>query len=230
VLPAGGGIAEPVKPLVLFGAGDLARLAYLAFAQEGRDVVACTVSQELVDRTELFGLPVVAWEELESSCPPDDHELFVAVGYSAVNRHRASLCEDAVVRGYGLASHVSPSAIVASDVEIRQNTFLFEGVVVQPFVTLGRNVIIWSGAVVSHDSRVGDNCFIAPRAAIAGNVRLGDNCFVGVNATIRDGVTVADDCVIGAGAVVKHDTNPGEVFSAVPTTASKRPSSELERL
>jgi sugar O-acyltransferase (sialic acid O-acetyltransferase NeuD family) len=219
-----------VKPLVLFGAGELARLAYLGFTQGGRDVVACTVSEELLDRTELFDLPVVAWEQLESSCPPDEHELFVAVGYSGVNRHRASLCEDALVRGYALASHVSPSAIVASDVEIRQNTFLFEGVIVQPFVRLGRNVIIWSGAVVSHDSQVGDNCFIAPRAAIAGNVRLGDNCFVGVNATIRDGVTVADDCVIGAGAVVKHDTNRGEVFSAMPTAASERLSSELERL
>jgi sugar O-acyltransferase (sialic acid O-acetyltransferase NeuD family) len=220
-----------VKPLVLFGAGELARLAYLAFTGDGgRDVVACTVSREYVDRTELFGLPVVAWEELESTHPPDTHDLFVAVGYTRVNRHRAALCEEARARGYELASHVSPSAIVAPDVEIGENTFVFEGAIVQPFVTLGRNLIMWSGAVISHDTEIGDNCFIAPRAAIAGNSRLGDNCFVGVNATIRDGVVVAPDCVIGAGAVIKRDTSPGEVYSTVPTSPSQRLSSELERL
>ena len=129
-------MSEPVKPLVLFGAGELARLAYLAFTQNGREVVACTVSAELVERAELFELPVVAWEQLVSTHPPEDHELFVAVGYSAVNRHRAAICAGALDRGYRLASHVSPHAIVASDVEIRENTFLFEGVIVQPFVTL----------------------------------------------------------------------------------------------
>jgi sugar O-acyltransferase (sialic acid O-acetyltransferase NeuD family) len=205
-------------------------LAYLAFAQSGREVAACALSRELVQRSELMDLPVVAWEDLDSTHPPDEYELFVAVGYRAVNRDRAALCDEAIARGYTLASHVSPQALVAPDVRIRENTFVFEGAIVQPFVTLGRNVIVWSGATIAHDTELGDNCFIAPRAAIAGNVSVGSNCFVGINATIRDGVTIAPDCVIGAGAVIKHDTSPGEVYSAVPTTASARASSELERL
>jgi sugar O-acyltransferase (sialic acid O-acetyltransferase NeuD family) len=220
-----------VKPVVLFGAGELAQLAYLAFTQDGeREVVACTVSRELVPETELFDLPVVAWDELDESHGPERHALFVAVGYRGVNRRRRELCEEARVRGYELASHVSPKALVAPDVEVRENTFVFEGVIVQPFATLGRNVILWSGAFVAHDSAIGDNCFIAPRAAIAGNVRVGENSFVGINATIRDGVSIAPDCVIGAGAVIKHDTRPGEVYSAQPTDAASSTSSELDRL
>jgi sugar O-acyltransferase (sialic acid O-acetyltransferase NeuD family) len=220
-----------VKPIVLFGAGELARLAYLAFTQEGeREIVACTVSRELVTETELFDLPIVAWEELETAYGPERHELFVAVGYRGVNRYRRELCEAARRRGYELASHVSPKALVARDVEVRENTFVFEGVIVQPFATLGRNVILWSGAFIAHDSAIGDNCFIAPRAAIAGNVRVGENSFVGVNATIRDGVSIAPDCVIGAGAVIKHDTSLGEVYSAQPTAVSASTSSELDRL
>ena len=91
-------------------------------------------------------------------------------------------------------------------------------------------MIVWSGALIAHDSTIGDNCFLAPRVAIAGNVTLGPNCFVGVNATIRDGVTIAPDCVIGAGAVVKHDTEPGAIYSAQATPASARRSSELDHL
>lgn len=220
-----------MKPLVLFGAGELARLAYLAFSRGGEhDVVACTVSAEHVGSVELFGLPVVPWEELETTHPPDTHGLFVAVGYRNVNRNRRDLCAEARSRGYELARYVSPHAIVADDVEIHENVFVFEGVIVQPFAVLGRNVILWSGALVAHDATIGDNCFLAPRAAIAGNVRVGENCFVGINATIRDGVSIAPDCVIGAGAVVKRDTQPGEVYSAQQTVVSPQPSSELDRL
>ena len=188
------------------------------------------MSRELVDGTELFGLPVVPWEDLESTHPPSDCMLFIAVGYRAVNRHRRELCDAARGRGYELASYVSPHALFADGVKVEENTFVFDGAVVQAFATVGRNVIVWSGALIAHDTTIGDNCFIAPRAAIAGNVRVGENCFVGVNATIRDGVSIAPDCVIGAGAIVKHDTRPGEVYSALPTPVSDRPSSELDRL
>jgi sugar O-acyltransferase (sialic acid O-acetyltransferase NeuD family) len=220
-----------MKRLVLFGAGELARLAFVAFAADGRwEVVACTVSASYVGDAELFGLPVVPWEELETTHPTADHALFVAVGYRGVNRHRRDLCDEARARGYELAAYASPDALIASDVQLAENTFIFGGAVIEPFVRLGRNVIIWSGALIAHDSTIGDNCFLAPRATLAGNVTLGDNCFVGVNATVRDGVTVAPDCVIGAGAVVKYDTQPGAVYSAQPTPVSARPSSELDDL
>ena len=220
-----------MKRLVIFGAGELARLAYRAFASDPlHELVAFTVSREHVGEARLFDLPVVAWEELEDSHPPGEHALFVAIGYRGVNRHRREVCTEARRRGYELASYVSPHALVADDVEVHENTFVFEGAIVQSFASLGRNVIVWSGALIAHDSSIGDNCFIAPRAAIAGNVRVGDNCFVGVNATIRDGLSIAPDCVIGAGAVIKRDTQPGEVYAAQPTSPSGRRSSELDHL
>lgn len=217
--------------LVLVGAGDLARLVHRAFAADDAfDVVACAVSRDYVGSSQLAELPVVAFEDLEQTHPPDSHSLFVAVGYRRVNRGRRELFEAARARGYTLAAYRSPDAYVAPDVEVRANTFVFEGAIIQPFVTLGEDVIVWSGAVVAHDTRVGDHCFIAPNASISGKVTLGDNCFVGINATIRDGVTVAPDCVIGAGAVIKHDTQPGEVYSARQTPASARSSSDYDDL
>jgi sugar O-acyltransferase (sialic acid O-acetyltransferase NeuD family) len=217
--------------LVIVGAGELARLAHVAFVHDSDyDVVACAVSREYAAEARLGELPVVALEELETSHPPSEHELFVAVGYRRVNRRRRELVEGLRGRGYTLASFRSPHAYVARDVELRPNTFLFEGVIVQPFVQLGEDVIVWSGALIAHDTRVGDHCFIAPNASISGNVTLGENCFVGINATIRDGVKIAPDCVIGAGAVIKADTQPGEVYATVPTQPSSKPSSEYDEL
>lgn len=216
---------------MLFGAGELARLAHLAFDQDSRyEVVACTLHGEHVGDAVLADLPVVPWETLEQSHPSTTHDLFVAVGYRNVNRHRREICDAARKRGYELAAYVSPHAIVADDVAVQENTFIFEGAIVQAFATLGRGVIIWSGALVAHHTAIGDNCFIAPRAAIAGNVRVGENCFIGINATIRDGVTIADDCVIGAGALVKRNTEPHQVYAPAPTAVSNRSSAELDRL
>jgi len=217
--------------LVLVGAGELARLAFFSFSRESSyDVVACAVTREFVDTAQLASLPIVAFEGLERTHPPDSHALFVAVGYRRVNRGRRELFGAARDRGYTLATFRSPHAYVAPDVELGENTFVFEGAIIQSFVTMGEDVIVWSGAVIAHDSRVGDHCFIAPNASISGNVTLGENCFVGINATIRDGVTIAPDCVIGAGAIIKHDTQPGEVYSAPMTSVSKRPSGEYDDL
>jgi len=217
--------------LVLFGAGELARLAYIGFANESAyDVVACALTREYISSAAVGDLPVVPFENLEQTHPPDSHALFVAVGYRHVNRDRRLLVEDATARGYSLAIFSSPQAHVAADVELRPNTFIFEGVIIQPFATVGRDVIVWSGALVAHDSHVGDHCFIGPNASISGNVTLGDNSFVGVNATIRDGVTIAPDCIIGAGAVIKHDTRPGEVYIASSTPVASRTSSEYDNL
>src|SRR5207249_285761 len=88
-------------------------------------------------RASPVALPVVAFEELEQTHPPDSHALFVAVGYRRVNRGRRELFEEARARGYTLAVYRSPHAYVAPDVELRANTFLFEAAIIQPFVTMG---------------------------------------------------------------------------------------------
>jgi sugar O-acyltransferase (sialic acid O-acetyltransferase NeuD family) len=219
-----------VKPLVLFGTGDLARLALALLAEEGRSVVACTVDREFVGGAQLGELPVIAWEELPSRHPPGEVEVLVAIGYRRVNRARAEVFGRVRDAGYELGSYVHSSALVGRDVEVRPNTVIFERVVVQPFVELGEDVVIWSSATVAHDSKIGDHCFVGPQAAISGNVVLGNFSFVGLNATIRDGVTIGEGCVIGAGAIVKRDTEPGEVYPAKATERGSRKADEYDNL
>jgi sugar O-acyltransferase (sialic acid O-acetyltransferase NeuD family) len=204
-----------VKHVVIFGLGPLPRRLFVYLTTDaGRDVVAFTVDRAYLKEPSLLGVPVVPFEELDRTHPPDSHALCVAVGYREVNQARARICERAKARGYELVSYTSSFAHCWESSRIgSENTLVLDGTVVQPFATVGDDVILMSCGV-AHDSVVGDHCFIATGAVIAGEVTVGPYCFVGVGATIRDGIAVAPRCVIGAGAVIKDDTEEGGVYSA----------------
>jgi len=222
-----------LSDLVIFGTGELARLArrYLD-ADSAFSVVAYSVDDAYRDSSEVFdGLPLLAGEQLREVYPPERASMFVAIGYRRVNRGRAEVYQRFKDEGYELISYVSSRAIVAPDVEIGDNCFVFEGVIVQPFVRIGNDTIIWSGACVAHDTTIGDHCFIAPMASISGNVEIGSYAFIGNNATVRDGVVVAPSTVVGAGALIKADTEEQEIYA--PARSEARPAmraSELDRL
>ena len=203
-----------MSDVVLFGTGDFAQVACEYLRQDSpHDVVAFTVHERYVEQTELLGLPVVPFEHLEELHPPSSCAMFVAVGFSGVNKTRRAVYDECRSKGYELISYVSSKALHLGDVALGDNSFVFEANVIQPFVRIGSNVIIWSGNHIGHHSRIEDHCFIASHAVISGNVTIGEETFVGVNATFRDGVTVAPRCLIGAGALIMKDTEEGGVYS-----------------
>src|SRR6267143_957085 len=103
-------ICRPVrnmKDLVIFGMGQIADVIHYYFTEEaGRRVVAFTVDSAYRTTEEHLGLPVVPFEELTASCPPDTHELFVAMSFRQVNKAREAKVREAETKGYTLASHV----------------------------------------------------------------------------------------------------------------------------
>jgi sugar O-acyltransferase (sialic acid O-acetyltransferase NeuD family) len=217
-----------VSDVVLFGTGDFARTAKVYLdADSPHDVVAFTVHERYVEARELEGLPVVPFETLEESHPPDRYAMFVAIGFSRVNKSRTEVYELCKQRGYELISYVNSKAIHWGKLELGDNCFVFEANVIQPNVRIGNNVILWSGNHIGHDVRIEDNCFIASHVVVSGNVTIGRSSFVGVNATFRDGINVAPECVIGAGALVMKDTAEGEVYSVRGTQPLEKKSWDL---
>ena len=217
-----------MKPIILFGIGDFARIACVYFtADSPYEVAAFTVDESYVEGPELLGKPVVPFEQLTASHPPDEYSMFVAIGFSGVNKVRREVYERCKAAGYELISYVSPRAQLVADVELGDNCFIFEANVIQPFVQIGNDVVLWSGNHIGHDTKIGDHCFIASHVVISGNCTIGASCFVGVNATLRDGVSVGSDCVIGAGALIMRDTEPGSVYSVRGTEPLAKKSWEL---
>jgi sugar O-acyltransferase (sialic acid O-acetyltransferase NeuD family) len=213
---------------VIFGAGDFARVAQVYLREDSpHDVVAFTVNRDYMDGDELAGLPVVPFEDLERTYPPGEVAMLVATGFRGVNRVRADLYRQCKEMGYEFISYICSKAIHWGEIDVGENTFIFEANVIQPNVRIGNNVVLWSGNHIGHDSTVEDHCFIASHAVISGNVTIGESCFVGVNATFRDGITVAPRCVIGAGALIMKNTEEGDVYSVRGTAPLEKKSWDL---
>lgn len=219
------------RPLVLIGAGEFAQIACDYFEHDSEhDVVAFSVERDYLVQSTLAGRPVVPYETLEIDYPPSQVDLFVAIPASQLNGLRKRFYLDAKRKGYGFATYISSRAFAWRNAEIGENTFVFEGSVIQPFVRIGNNCILWSGSVVCHRTVVRDHVFVAPRAVISGYCDIGEGSFIGANATFSDHVKVASGNVIGAGALVIRDTEPGRVYVGSPACAMPDKSSRDVRL
>jgi sugar O-acyltransferase (sialic acid O-acetyltransferase NeuD family) len=215
--------------LVIFGTGDIARLANFYFTRDSpHEVVAFTVDLEY-RRGDLFeGLPLVATSEVVSRYPPESHEMFVAISYAKMNQVRATKYEQMKRAGYRLASYVSSRCSYLSDNPPGDNCFILEDNTIQPFVTIGNNVTLWSGNHIGHDSVIEDHCFVTSHVVVSGNVRVRSYCFIGVNATIRNSIEIAPATLVGAGAVIMKSTRENGVYLPQRAERFSKTSDEIE--
>lgn len=200
------------KKLVIIGDSVFAHIAYEYFTHDSPyEVGGFCVERNYIKQNELFGIPVVPFEEIEAHFPPDEYSFFVAIVYTQLNRLRTRFYNEAKSKGYTAASYISPHAFVWRNCKIGDHCFIFENNVVQPFVEIGDNVVLWSGNHIGHHSRIGDNCFISSHVVISGHVTIGDNCFFGVNATVINNITIAADCLVGAATLITKDIDEDKV-------------------
>src|SRR5437588_162493 len=205
------------KQLIIVGDGETAEMAYEYFTHDSPyDVIAFSVEKQYAKKEELFGLPVVHFEDLQEQYPAATHDAFVAISYTQLNRVRARLFKAAKDKGYSLASYVSSKAFVWHNAEIGENCFIFENNVVQYRVKIGNNVVFWSGNHIGHQTIIKDNVFISSHVVVSGYCEVGENCFLGVNSCIANNIKIARDCVIGMGAVIHKNTEAGKVYVGNP--------------
>jgi len=220
-----------MKKVVIFSTGEMAEIAHFYFTHDSPyEVAAFTEDENFIKEKELFGLPVIPFEEIEKNYPPDKFNMFIALSYRNINRIRAERYAEAKRKGYELVSYICTKSVYWGDTEIGDNCFIFENQTIQPFVKIGNNVIIWSGNHIGHHSVIGDHCFISSHVVISGHVRIGEYSFLGVNSTIRDGITIARECVIGAGTLILKDTVEKGVYKGKATELYLDDSSKLRRI
>jgi sugar O-acyltransferase (sialic acid O-acetyltransferase NeuD family) len=199
--------------LVVFGAGDIAKLAHFYFTRDSpHDVVGFTVDHEFCAAESHLGLPLVDFERVAERFPPSEHEMFVALSYARMNKARAQTCERAKSLGYRLATYVSSRCTFLSDTPAGENCFILEDNTIQPFVEIGNDVTLWSGNHIGHDSVIEDHCFITSHVVVSGHCRVGRYSFIGVNATLRNSITLAPETLVAAGAVMMKNSVPRGVY------------------
>ncbi|WP_144144802.1 acetyltransferase [Paraburkholderia sp. BCC1884] len=224
-------MAKQSKPLVIFGAGQIAELAWFYFTNDSSyQPIAFTVDREFIDGRDFCGLPVVPFEEMTQFYKAEDIDVFVALSYAKVNALRTQKVQEVRAAGYRTASYVSSRATVFPDFAVGGNCFILEDNTIQPFAKIGDNVTLWSGNHIGHHSVIEDNCFISSHVVISGGVRVGAGTFIGVNSTVRDHVSIGERCVLGAGSLITADTEPEGVYHAPASERARVPSSRLRSI
>jgi len=216
------------RRVVVFGNEELAMLDHAYLTHDSPyEVAAFAVDRSYVGNGTLLGLPVMAFEGVETEYPPEEYSFSLLAGFRDVNRFRSERYERVKDKGYELISYVSSSAIVSPLATIGEGCHIYEGAVIQPFAKLGKNVVVSPMAMIGHHTIIEDHCFISSRATILGLARVGSHSVIAASATILDSADVASRCIIGAGVVLSKNTKDGEVYVGRPADRWPRTSDQF---
>ena len=211
-----------MKKAIIFGTGDVASTVYSYLKHDSPyEVVAFTVDASEILQPVFFDCPLVPFEEVEKTYPPEDHEMMVALGFRDLNALRAKKYGEAKAKGYTMARYISSSAFVSPDAQIGDNCMICPMSMVLPYTEIGDNVNIGEGTLVGHHVSIGDHCWITSGAQILGNVSVREQCFLGGGSVIKNNVTVAANCVIGAGALILENTVEGDAYMGSPSEKAR---------
>ena len=177
----------------------------------------CVEADFKIDNVQKLGsLPIVDFENLEQDFPPDEYQLFIAIGN---NWARERIFKISKRKNYSFISYLSSKAILWKNLKFGENVFIGEGSTIQPFVSIGNNTIVL-GAKIGHHSTIGNNILLSG-CYLAGNVRIGDNSFLGLNSIVKQNTIVGRNNIIGMSSNIIKNTNDNEVYSNRKTTSKR---------
>ena len=198
-----------LKPLIIFGAGETAELAYEYFTQDSPyEVVAFSIDRAYFNEDQFNGLPVVPFDEVTEKYPPSNYCFFVALSSINLNRPRRQKYLEVKDLGYHLASYISSRAQVWRTVTIGENCLVACGTVIQHGAEIGDNVIMLGTLnQIAHRAKIGSHTYITASVSVAGYTEIGSSCFLGLGCKIINDIKIADDCYVVAGALIVRDTD-----------------------
>jgi len=217
--------------LVIFGTTEMAALTHFYFSHDtSHEVVAFTVDRDHLKEETLFGVPIIAFEEAESKCPPSEYKMYIAIRYAKLNKLRSEKYYQAKAKGYELVNYISSKAVIWPGLIIGDNCFIAERSTCAPSAIIGNNVIIFHNCNIGHHAVVKDHCYLAPNTVLSDGVTVEEYSFVGANSTVVDNITIARECVVGAGALLLNNTRKKGVYRGNPAKPLPIASEKLKRI
>lgn len=202
--------------IIVFGVLDTAELAHYYLTHDSdHEVVAFAVNRQYIEQDTFHGLPVVAFEDVETIFPPSEYRFFAPMTGRNMNRNREAIYNHAKAKGYQFISYISSRATTFDNV-IGENCFILEDNTIQPFTTIGNNVVMWSGNHIGHHGQIKDHVFFTSHVVLSGHCVVESYSFFGVNATIRDYTTIAQGTLVGMASAIMKETEEWGVYVGNP--------------
>lgn len=203
-------------PVIIIGAGGHAKVLIEALRLSSTPILGIVDAGNEKRGANLSSVPVIGDDNEVLKYRADEIILVNGIGSVKQPERRREVFHRFKNMGYGFASVVHPSAVIASDVALSEGVQIMAGSIVQPGCVIGANAVINTRASVDHDCSIGDNVHLAPGVTVSGNVRIGSGTHVGTGSAVIQGITIGENSVIGAGAAVIKDIPGNAVFMGVP--------------
>ena len=211
------------KKLVIFGTGKISEvISYFFERKSSYDIYAYTIDSKYKKSDTFNKKPIINFENLLDDCPPEEFDVFVALGYQNLNQLRAKKYNEVKAKGYYCPSYIDHNSNIPDDLIHGENCFLMSNSLVHPKVKIGNNVFVWSGAIIGHHTKIEDNCWFTSGSNISGNVNIGKNSFFAINSTIANSLEIGENCFFVANTLITKCVNNNSVYI--------EPSSEKFRL
>ena len=199
-----------MRKIIIFGTGIVADCVSFYFENDEKfQIIAYCCDSEHIKEPTFRGKPVIAFDEINKIYPPNSYSMFIAIGYHKLNEFRKKKFLQALDMGYQLESYIGSNVI--GKFKIGRNSFVLDGTVIQPYVTIGDNSFIWSGSMIGHHVEIANHCWITGSANIGGLSKINDECFLGLNATISNNVIIGKRSLLGACSFVNKNLSEGSV-------------------
>ncbi|WP_439559427.1 acetyltransferase [Dyadobacter sp.] len=202
--------------IIIFGVLDTAELAHYYLTHDSEhEIVAFTINRQYIEQDTFKGLPVVAFEDVETIFSPSEYAFFAPMTGRNMNRNREAIYNEAKAKGYRFISYVSSKATIFGN-EIGENCFILEDNTIQPFTTIGNNVVLWSGNHIGHHGQIKDHVFFTSHVVLSGHCVVESYSFFGVNSTIRDYTTIAQGTLVGMASAITKETEEWGIYVGNP--------------
>jgi acetyltransferase-like isoleucine patch superfamily enzyme len=199
------------KPLIIFGNSIIAKLALYYFNRDsGFNIVALTVDEKYINGAQYLGYPIFPFEKIQDIYSPKDFEIFIAIGPNEMNSIREKKLHESLKKGYQVASYISPYSICHSLPGV--NSFIADGVIINPFVKLGNNNFFWENSLISNESIIDDNCYFAPRSVVSSYCHVKSNSIVGTNSVLKAHIIIEYKTLVGAQCYISKNTTQFSVY------------------
>jgi sugar O-acyltransferase (sialic acid O-acetyltransferase NeuD family) len=203
--------------IIVFGVLDTAELAHYYLTHDSEhEVAAFTINRQYIEHDSFKGVPVVAFEDVETIFSPSEYSFFAPMTGRNMNRNREGIYNEAKAKGYQFISYISSKATIFDKSVIGENCFILEDNTIQPFTTVGNNVVMWSGNHIGHHGQIKDHVFFTSHVVLSGHCVVESYSFFGVNSTIRDYTPIAQGTLVGMGSAITRETEEWGIYIGNP--------------
>lgn len=160
-----------------------------------------------------------SFEEFLNKFKASETEIVIASGEPAV---RELLYNRVVDNQYSLATLIHPTTVIPDDAKIGQGVVVNLGNFISSNVEIEDNVFLQQYVVIGHDSSVKRHSLVSAFVAIAGNCYIGESTYIGMHVPIKENITIGDNVIVGMGSCVLRDIQSDVIALGNPARGMTR--------